>query len=92
MRPICGKGPACVETVLRSALRWGGWTTMTHVRRILLAWPRGYCAGVERAVDTVERALRMYGVPGLRSKADRPQPARGGRPGGAGRHLRRRRG
>jgi len=31
--------------------------------RILLAWPRGYCAGVERAVDTVERALRIYGPP-----------------------------
>src|SRR5262245_8027181 len=32
-------------------------------KRILLAWPRGYCAGVERAVDTVERALRIYGRP-----------------------------
>jgi 4-hydroxy-3-methylbut-2-enyl diphosphate reductase len=31
--------------------------------RILLAWPRGYCAGVERAVDTVEGALRIYGPP-----------------------------
>jgi 4-hydroxy-3-methylbut-2-en-1-yl diphosphate reductase len=31
--------------------------------RILLAWPRGYCAGVERAIDTVERALRIYGPP-----------------------------
>jgi 4-hydroxy-3-methylbut-2-en-1-yl diphosphate reductase len=32
-------------------------------KKILLAWPRGYCAGVERAVDTVERALRIYGRP-----------------------------
>ncbi|HEX8100514.1 MAG TPA: 4-hydroxy-3-methylbut-2-enyl diphosphate reductase [Actinomycetota bacterium] len=32
-------------------------------RRVLLASPRGYCAGVERAVDTVERALRIYGPP-----------------------------
>ena len=31
--------------------------------RVLLAWPRGYCAGVERAIDTVERALRMFGPP-----------------------------
>jgi 4-hydroxy-3-methylbut-2-enyl diphosphate reductase len=31
--------------------------------RVLLAWPRGYCAGVERAVDTVDRALRIYGPP-----------------------------
>jgi 4-hydroxy-3-methylbut-2-enyl diphosphate reductase len=33
------------------------------VKRVLLARPRGYCAGVERAVDTVERALRQYGTP-----------------------------
>jgi 4-hydroxy-3-methylbut-2-en-1-yl diphosphate reductase len=33
------------------------------VRRILLASPRGYCAGVERAVDTVERALEAWGPP-----------------------------
>jgi 4-hydroxy-3-methylbut-2-enyl diphosphate reductase len=33
------------------------------VKRVILASPRGYCAGVERAVDTVERALRLYGEP-----------------------------
>ena len=33
------------------------------VKRVLLASPRGYCAGVERAVDTVERALDHYGAP-----------------------------
>jgi 4-hydroxy-3-methylbut-2-enyl diphosphate reductase len=33
------------------------------VRRVLLASPRGFCAGVERAVDTVERALEHYGAP-----------------------------
>jgi 4-hydroxy-3-methylbut-2-en-1-yl diphosphate reductase len=33
------------------------------VRKVLLASPRGYCAGVERAVDTVERALELYGSP-----------------------------
>ena len=32
-------------------------------RRILLASPRGYCAGVERAVDTVEQALDLWGPP-----------------------------
>jgi 4-hydroxy-3-methylbut-2-enyl diphosphate reductase len=31
--------------------------------RILLAAPRGYCAGVDRAVETVEHALRLYGAP-----------------------------
>jgi 4-hydroxy-3-methylbut-2-en-1-yl diphosphate reductase len=33
------------------------------VQRVLLASPRGYCAGVERAVETVERALTLYGAP-----------------------------
>jgi 4-hydroxy-3-methylbut-2-enyl diphosphate reductase len=31
--------------------------------KILLAAPRGYCAGVDRAVQTVERALDLYGAP-----------------------------
>ena len=33
------------------------------VKRVLLASPRGYCAGVERAVETVEQALDLYGPP-----------------------------
>ena len=33
------------------------------VEKILLAAPRGYCAGVDRAVQTVERALARYGPP-----------------------------
>jgi 4-hydroxy-3-methylbut-2-en-1-yl diphosphate reductase len=32
-------------------------------RRVLLAAPRGYCAGVERAIDIVEVALATYGPP-----------------------------
>jgi 4-hydroxy-3-methylbut-2-en-1-yl diphosphate reductase len=32
-------------------------------RRVLLAAPRGYCAGVDRAVITVEKALDLYGPP-----------------------------
>ena len=32
-------------------------------RRVLLAAPRGYCAGVDRAVITVEKALDVYGAP-----------------------------
>ncbi len=32
-------------------------------RRVLLAKPRGYCAGVDRAVQTVEMALDRYGAP-----------------------------
>src|SRR5205823_4043183 len=44
--------PAATATVARGL-----------VSRVLLASPRGYCAGVERAVETVERALSLYGAP-----------------------------
>lgn len=37
---------------------------MSEIRkRVLLAKPRGYCAGVDRAVQTVEEALKLYGPP-----------------------------
>src|SRR4249919_2319485 len=32
-------------------------------KKVLLAAPRGYCAGVDRAVITVEKALELYGSP-----------------------------
>lgn len=37
--------------------------TATNARRVLLAAPRGYCAGVDRAVIAVEKALEQYGAP-----------------------------
>jgi 4-hydroxy-3-methylbut-2-en-1-yl diphosphate reductase len=37
--------------------------TKTGPKRVLLAAPRGYCAGVDRAVQTVEHALDLYGAP-----------------------------
>ena len=36
---------------------------MSPVEKLLLAAPRGYCAGVDRAVQTVERALELHGAP-----------------------------
>ncbi len=36
---------------------------MADPKRVLLAKPRGYCAGVDRAVETVEKALELYGAP-----------------------------
>ncbi|GEE01857.1 4-hydroxy-3-methylbut-2-enyl diphosphate reductase [Gordonia spumicola] len=36
---------------------------MAESKRVLLASPRGYCAGVDRAVETVERALDKHGAP-----------------------------
>jgi len=37
--------------------------TETTAKRVLVAKPRGYCAGVDRAVITVEKALELYGAP-----------------------------
>jgi 4-hydroxy-3-methylbut-2-enyl diphosphate reductase len=38
-------------------------TSPTTTKRVLLAAPRGYCAGVDRAVVAVEKALETYGAP-----------------------------
>src|SRR5579863_2290299 len=49
--------------VLHAVLMRPGYRGPVVVKRLLLASPRGYCAGVERAVETVERALALYGSP-----------------------------
>ena len=36
---------------------------MSQEKKVLLAAPRGYCAGVDRAILTVEKALDLYGTP-----------------------------
>ena len=41
----------------------GGAASGAVPRKVLLAAPRGYCAGVDRAVQTVERALELHGAP-----------------------------
>jgi 4-hydroxy-3-methylbut-2-en-1-yl diphosphate reductase len=38
-------------------------TAIVGPKKVLLAAPRGYCAGVDRAVQTVERALEVHGAP-----------------------------
>jgi len=38
-------------------------STFSDPKRVLLAAPRGYCAGVDRAVIAVEKALEQYGAP-----------------------------
>ena len=45
-------------------LRWGHVQSSERpVKQVLLAAPRGYCAGVDRAVVTVEKALELHGAP-----------------------------
>ena len=36
---------------------------MTSQLKIILAEPRGFCAGVDRAIEIVQRALKLYGAP-----------------------------
>ena len=60
-RPLRGVF-AALATVKRAASKDCGYIGAV-VKRVLLAAPRGYCAGVERAVETVERALAQHGAP-----------------------------
>jgi 4-hydroxy-3-methylbut-2-en-1-yl diphosphate reductase len=62
--PISRSGPV---QWARDAAAVGPSPTMDDMskptRRVLLAKPRGYCAGVDRAVQTVEQALERFGAP-----------------------------
>src|SRR5215208_2674039 len=63
---IPGRKPSVPE--LMAATFLSGVTSTTEnipagPSRVLLAAPRGYCAGVDRAVQTVEHALELYGEP-----------------------------
>ena len=42
---------------------WGLFNVQVSEKEILLATPRGFCAGVERAIEIVERALARFGAP-----------------------------
>jgi hypothetical protein len=52
-------------------------TPVAGHKRVLLAAPRGYCAGVDRAVIAVEKALEHVRLARLRAQADRAQHPRG---------------
>jgi 4-hydroxy-3-methylbut-2-enyl diphosphate reductase len=59
-------GSVAAVTPAASEVRGGGTydgAMPETTRKILLATPRGYCAGVDRAVVTVEKALELYGPP-----------------------------
>ncbi|WP_229813452.1 4-hydroxy-3-methylbut-2-enyl diphosphate reductase [Lentzea flava] len=53
--------PRGMPASLLAALK--AWGRATGPRRILLAEPRSFCAGVERAIEIVERAIDLYGSP-----------------------------
>jgi len=61
-----GDMPPTVNMGLNIGMRAGATASVSEPvngKRVLLAEPRGYCAGVDRAVETVERALEMHGAP-----------------------------
>jgi 4-hydroxy-3-methylbut-2-enyl diphosphate reductase len=56
-------GPRALLALRRAATVLGAWERALGARRVLLASPRSFCAGVERAIEIVERALVQRGAP-----------------------------
>jgi 4-hydroxy-3-methylbut-2-en-1-yl diphosphate reductase len=54
---------AAYRSLRRAAALLGQWTPMLADRELVLASPRASCAGVQRAIEIVERALEHYGAP-----------------------------
>ena len=64
MRPaIVRNGYRALRTLSRAAGVVEQWEAAIRPRIVRLASPRSFCAGVERAIDIVERALDRYGAP-----------------------------
>jgi 4-hydroxy-3-methylbut-2-enyl diphosphate reductase len=58
-----GRGIAALRALRRAVPAFEQWAAATGPREVLLAGPRSFCAGVERAIDIVERALDRFGAP-----------------------------
>jgi 4-hydroxy-3-methylbut-2-enyl diphosphate reductase len=64
MRPaIVRNGYRALRTLTRAATVVAQWAAVAGPHTVRLAAPRSFCAGVERAIDIVERALDRYGAP-----------------------------
>ncbi|MFI5694560.1 4-hydroxy-3-methylbut-2-enyl diphosphate reductase [Kribbella sp. NPDC051586] len=57
------RGIKALARLRRAAPALDAWAAATGERQLLLAAPRSFCAGVERAIETVERALERFGAP-----------------------------
>ncbi|WP_027140101.1 MULTISPECIES: 4-hydroxy-3-methylbut-2-enyl diphosphate reductase [Pseudofrankia] len=60
---LARRGLAGLRTLRRLGEPLGAWAAAVGQRRVLLAEPRAFCAGVERAIEVVERALEIHGAP-----------------------------
>jgi 4-hydroxy-3-methylbut-2-en-1-yl diphosphate reductase len=56
-------GIAALRSLRLAAPALARWAAACQPRRIVLASPRSFCAGVERAIEIVERALDLHGAP-----------------------------
>ncbi|MGF7237349.1 MAG: 4-hydroxy-3-methylbut-2-enyl diphosphate reductase, partial [Frankia sp.] len=57
------RGVNGLMTITKIGPALADWVGAVAQRKILLAEPRSFCAGVERAIEVVERALQMHGTP-----------------------------
>ena len=65
-RPLAGivsGGLAALRSLRAAAPVAQRWAAACGTRQVLLAGPRSFCAGVERAIEIVERALELRGAP-----------------------------
>jgi 4-hydroxy-3-methylbut-2-enyl diphosphate reductase len=60
---IVAGGITALRALRQAAPALTRWAAACQPRRILLASPRSFCAGVERAIEIVERALELHGSP-----------------------------
>jgi 4-hydroxy-3-methylbut-2-en-1-yl diphosphate reductase len=60
--PVFG-GARALSALLRVRPALERWARASGTRTVVLASPRSFCAGVERAIDIVERALERFGAP-----------------------------
>jgi 4-hydroxy-3-methylbut-2-enyl diphosphate reductase len=57
------RGLAALNALRKAAPVLAAWSAATAEREIVLAAPRSFCAGVERAIDIVDRSLDRFGQP-----------------------------
>jgi 4-hydroxy-3-methylbut-2-enyl diphosphate reductase len=57
------RGLMALRTLRRAAPALASWSSAVGPRTVLLAGPRSFCAGVERAIEIVDRALDRFGPP-----------------------------
>jgi 4-hydroxy-3-methylbut-2-enyl diphosphate reductase len=60
---LARRGVAGLRVMRRLGAPLAAWTAAVAQRKVLLAEPRAFCAGVERAIEVVERALEIHGAP-----------------------------